>query len=471
MNKVKKKFIYTTFFCFSVLFFCKNLHAQENTFIHINTLKKHSAKVTHVRFSPSGKYLATGDAQGKVCLWETFSQDLLSELQAQTDKITDIVFATDESFFVTTSYDGSILIWEMRQKDKKVKLLKRFQSPTVGAYGGIKGLEPTFAVITPDKEKVFFGGYNRQVYQINLKTKEAPKCIFSNPKYGITAGIITPDENFLAFTYGGEIVFYDIKNEQIAKTLGKHEAISDFGCELDFSHAENKLGVWTVGGQVQFYDLETNLKVGQIQATNLQGSSAFAFSKQGEFILTGHAGQEVLLWDLASKTVKQRLAPHSQVVLALDISSDGRYIATQDGENIKIWSFQNQSDTELEPPFSFEGFEIRKNETLNLKLNFPQSEYVLLPEAIHKLDLLYDFLSKHKNLRIALEGHTDNVGNARLNFELSRNRAKAARNYLISRGIDPKRIEAYGYGASRPLTDNSNETKRQINRRVEMRIL
>jgi OmpA-OmpF porin, OOP family len=73
--------------------------------------------------------------------------------------------------------------------------------------------------------------------------------------------------------------------------------------------------------------------------------------------------------------------------------------------------------------------------------------------------------------RLRVEGHTDNTGSAALNESLSKRRAEAVRAALIQRGVAPSRILAAGYGATKPIGDNSTEEGRAMNRRIEIRIV
>lgn len=81
------------------------------------------------------------------------------------------------------------------------------------------------------------------------------------------------------------------------------------------------------------------------------------------------------------------------------------------------------------------------------------------------------FLLKNPDVKILLEGHTDNLGNPRLNRELSLNRASAIRDFLIDFGVAFERVRIAGWGGERPVADNRDEEGRQRNRRVEMTIL
>lgn len=84
------------------------------------------------------------------------------------------------------------------------------------------------------------------------------------------------------------------------------------------------------------------------------------------------------------------------------------------------------------------------------------------------MDELTRFLQEYTDRNILIEGFTDNVGSEALNMELSRNRANAVRNALISRGIDQRRITVAGYGYDFPVASNQTAQGRQQNRRVEI---
>ena len=69
-------------------------------------------------------------------------------------------------------------------------------------------------------------------------------------------------------------------------------------------------------------------------------------------------------------------------------------------------------------------------------------------------------------MKIEIQGHTDSIGTDKANQTLSENRAKAVVNALIAKGINKERISAVGFGATKPIADNSTEEGRAANRRV-----
>lgn len=80
-------------------------------------------------------------------------------------------------------------------------------------------------------------------------------------------------------------------------------------------------------------------------------------------------------------------------------------------------------------------------------------------------------LQEYEKTTMLIEGHTDSTGSAEYNQQLSLNRAKAVRNHLVGNGVDSRRITTEGYGESMPVADNDTESGRQLNRRVELRII
>ena len=103
-------------------------------------------------------------------------------------------------------------------------------------------------------------------------------------------------------------------------------------------------------------------------------------------------------------------------------------------------------------------------------LFFNTGEAELLPASINELQRVIKILKKHPQ-RIEIGGHTDNVGSDAFNKNLSEQRAKAVRDYLVENGIPAKQLVIRGYGKSRPIADNNTEEGRQRNRRVEFKFI
>ncbi|MBS1755336.1 MAG: OmpA family protein [Ferruginibacter sp.] len=112
---------------------------------------------------------------------------------------------------------------------------------------------------------------------------------------------------------------------------------------------------------------------------------------------------------------------------------------------------------------------IEKGASIVLKnIFFETGKFDLQNESKSELDKLVELLNDNPNLKIQIDGHTDNVGQQKDNLELSNNRAKSVVGYLLSKGINQQRLSFKGFGATKPVADNNTETGRAKNRRTEL---
>ncbi len=102
---------------------------------------------------------------------------------------------------------------------------------------------------------------------------------------------------------------------------------------------------------------------------------------------------------------------------------------------------------------------------------FDFAEATLHSESIAELNRVLKLLKNYTTIKIEISGHTDNKGTMELNTTLSGARAKAVVDYLIENGIDSTRLEYKGYAFSQPIASNDTDEGRQLNRRVEFKII
>lgn len=125
-------------------------------------------------------------------------------------------------------------------------------------------------------------------------------------------------------------------------------------------------------------------------------------------------------------------------------------------DNIKILTFDEMIQEGLAVPVN------------NLFFDFGESK--LLATSEPELKRIAKILIQ-KNLKISIEGHTDNVGSDEFNYELSLKRCNAVKRFLISEGCRPDQLETTGYGRTKPVATNDTDEGRALNRRVELRFI
>jgi len=101
---------------------------------------------------------------------------------------------------------------------------------------------------------------------------------------------------------------------------------------------------------------------------------------------------------------------------------------------------------------------------------FEQGKAILVQGSEKELDLVVEMMVYNPDITIFLSGHTDNRGQSALNIQLSEDRVVVVEDYLVSKGIDKKRVSGKGYGGTRPIASNANPESRKMNRRVEFTV-
>lgn len=107
-------------------------------------------------------------------------------------------------------------------------------------------------------------------------------------------------------------------------------------------------------------------------------------------------------------------------------------------------------------------------EKITLKnIFFDVAKFELLPASFAELDRLVKLMSDNPKMEIKLEGHTDVVGDAAANLQLSKDRVNEVKKYLVNKGIKAERITTEGYGSTKPIVAKGTDEERKVNRRVE----
>ncbi len=104
-----------------------------------------------------------------------------------------------------------------------------------------------------------------------------------------------------------------------------------------------------------------------------------------------------------------------------------------------------------------------------LLFDFNKAE--IKPKYYKNLDEVVKVLKANPDLKVEIQGHTDNIGSAEYNMKLSLRRAQAVADYLIKHGISPSRLRVKGYGFTRPVAPNDTPEGRALNRRVQLKPL
>ncbi len=103
------------------------------------------------------------------------------------------------------------------------------------------------------------------------------------------------------------------------------------------------------------------------------------------------------------------------------------------------------------------------------KVQFATGSAALTKTAKAELDKAAKIMSEHPDIKVSVEGHTDNTGNSAANQSLSERRAAAVKAYIVGKGISADRLTSKGFGQTKPVATNNTAAGRALNRRVEFK--
>ena len=165
------------------------------------------------------------------------------------------------------------------------------------------------------------------------------------------------------------------------------------------------------------------------------------------------------------ETGEYKLVLQKGKVYNVDIKSEQYYTSNENIDLTKLnYYTELNRDLLLQP--------LLKDEIIKLKnISFEFNMSIIKVESYSEINRLVDLLSKNPSLKIEIAIHTDDDGPSDYNLKLSQSRADAVVNYIKSKGIKPNRMIAKGYGEANPIVPNDSSANREINRRIEIKVL
>jgi len=114
---------------------------------------------------------------------------------------------------------------------------------------------------------------------------------------------------------------------------------------------------------------------------------------------------------------------------------------------------------------------LKKLNEFSKSIVFDNGKATLKAGSTEGLDAMAVTMNEYETAKFTIDGHTDNVGKPASNLELSNNRAKTVKAYLVSKGVKEDRLTAQGFGADKPIASNKTAEGKSLNRRVEINLM
>jgi OmpA-OmpF porin, OOP family len=278
-----------------------------------------------------------------------------------------------------------------------------------------------------------FGGFD--IYYTNQKDGD-----WSQPK-NLGAPINNgQDQVSLFITADGEKGYYSNEDNQSKErkgiiyefTVPKSQRV-EFKTSYVFGTIKDEQTLVPLKSRMELFDLEIDKRIAMVESDSITGEYLMVLTEGSEY--------------------------------ALYIEKQGYLFQSS------TFSFQ-MGDNSVPVDKDFLLAPISKGAITNLNnIFFETDKYDLADKSKTELKKVIAFLKLNPNLIIQINGHTDNIGTDAYNQVLSEKRAKSVYEFLLNNGVNPSRVKFSGLGSSEPIAPNDSEANRQLNRRIEIKIV
>ena len=296
----------------------------------IATLTSGYGAVNSVAFSPDGKTLATGNADGTARLWNLATgQQTRPPLHGGSQAVTSVTFSPDGKTLATGDTDGTGLLWN----------LATGQQTRLSLHGDAHSTASV--AFSPDgKTLATTGGGSGSLCQLwDVATGRRIGHQLGSCSQETISVAFSPDGKTLATgDLNGPAMLWDVATgRQVGHGLGSG---SQGSTSVAFSPDGKTLATGDLNGPAMLWDVATGRQVGHGLGSGSQGTASVAFSPDGKTLATGEGGGSAQMWDVATgQQIGSSLNTHSGQVSSVAFSPDGKTLATGDDSGAaRLWN-------------------------------------------------------------------------------------------------------------------------------------
>jgi WD40 repeat protein/class 3 adenylate cyclase len=294
-------------------------------------LSGHRNDVYALAFSPDGQTLASAGADRAVRLWNVARQQQLgAPLTGHTDYVEAVAFSADGRTVASGSLDGTVRLWDVRYH-------RLLGSPLVSHTGEVSGV-----AFSPDGAVLAAATTDGTVALWDVRRRQSLFSTLYSSSSAVTSVVVSPDGRTLASSaLDGTVRLWDVHRRSLRRVILVGGSVSSAA----FSPDSHMLAVGTYDGPTfQLWDALTGHPLDQPVATQSSGITSVAFSPDGRTLASASYDHTIQLWSVAQRPrgllrpLGAPLTGHTDRVWTVAFSSDGKLLASSsDDRTIRLW--------------------------------------------------------------------------------------------------------------------------------------
>ena len=278
-------------------------------------LDGHNDSVLSVAFSPTGKTLASGGADGNIFLWDVASRQRMGKpLTGHAGSVLSVAFSPDGKILASGSADGNIFLWDVAGR-------QQMGEPLTGHTDSVLSV-----AFSPDGLTLASGSADESIFLWDVAGRQRMGKPLTGHAGSVLSVVFSPDGKILASGSADETIFlWDVAGrQQLGEPLTGHNgwvlslAFSPDGLMLASGSADESIFLWDVAGRQL---------LGQL-AGHTNPVHSVVFSPDGGTLASGSADESIFLWDVAGRQLLGQLAGHTDWVTSVAFSPDGQTLAS-----------------------------------------------------------------------------------------------------------------------------------------------